>query len=137
MSDLSLSEAFAHYGAKLVNRQWAVSSIAEDGALVISCWAHLFRKVDTVLRYEDKLSRWQGNAAGNNLFKQHIVDAINNDRLVRLVIATAEDPDTIDSGNEASTVKKTFHIKPNMVGRIKLFDGDKLIIDFQRKVPGQ
>lgn len=44
MTDINLSEAFAQYGAKLVNHQWAVSAISEDGALVMSCWAHYFRK---------------------------------------------------------------------------------------------
>jgi hypothetical protein len=131
-TDLTLSEAFALYGAKLVNRQWAVSAIAEDGALVMSCWAHLFRNADGILRYEDSLSRWGTNTAGSRLFKEHIEDALANSRPVRLVIATAEDTVAVDQGQDASKVKKSFHIKPHMIGHVKSLDGDKFIVDFHR-----
>ncbi len=133
MGNLNLSQAFAEYGAKLANHQWAVSAIADDGALIISCWAHYFKKVDGHLQYEDILSRWRANSAGNNLIRQHIEDAMKNGRTVRLVIATANDTAMVDSGNDASKVKKTFHTRPDMTGRISYFDGDKFVIDFQRK----
>lgn len=134
MSNLTLSESFAEYGAKLINPQWAVSAIAEDGALVMSCWAHYFKRGDGGLRYEDILSRWSGNTAGNKLCKQHLEDAFNNKLPVRLVIATAEDIELVDSGKDASKLKKTFHARPDMIGRVTHFDGDKFIIDFQRNV---
>ena len=134
MGDLNLSEAFSQYGAKLVNPQWAVSAIADDGAIVISCWAHYFKPGAGGLRYEDTLSRWRGNTAGNNLCRQHIEDAFNNNRLVRLVIASAEDTTVIDSGNDASKVKKRFHIRPDMRGRVTQFDGDKFVIEFKRNI---
>jgi hypothetical protein len=134
MGALKLSEAFAEYGVKLVNPQWAVSALAADGALVMSCWTHYFKRVDNVLRYEDSLSRWSANAAGNNLFKQHIEDALKNNRPVRLVIAKTDEIGTVDSGQDASTVRKKFYSRPDMIGRIKHFDGDKFIIDFQRQI---
>jgi hypothetical protein len=108
MSSLTLSEAFAEYGVKLANPQWAVSAIADDGAVVMSCWAHYFKRGDGGLRYEDYLSRWSGNAAGNNLCRKHVLDAFNNERPVRLVIATADDTEVVDSGHDASKVKKHF-----------------------------
>jgi hypothetical protein len=37
-------EAFARLGARLANPQWAVSAITDDGALVVSCWQHLFKR---------------------------------------------------------------------------------------------
>ena len=40
MADLGFVEAFAKFGAKPINPMWAVSAIADDGALVISCWSH-------------------------------------------------------------------------------------------------
>jgi len=38
MNELGYVEAFARLGAKLANPQWAVSAMADDGALVVSCW---------------------------------------------------------------------------------------------------
>jgi hypothetical protein len=133
MASLNLSEAFAQYGAKLVNPQWAVSAIADDGSVVMSCWFHYLKAVDGALRYEDTLSRWSGNTAGNNLCRQHVEDAFNNNLPVRLVIAKTDDTAPVDSGQDASKVKKEFYAKPEMTGRITYFDGDKFIIDFQRK----
>ncbi len=132
MSNLTLSEAFAEYGAKLKNPQWAVSAMTAD-SVVMSCWAHYFKPGDGGLRYEDSLSRWSGNTAGNNLCRKHVLDAFNNKRPVRLVVATADDTEVVDSGNDASKVKKTFHTMPDMIGHITHFDGDKFVIDFQRK----
>jgi hypothetical protein len=132
MGNLNLNEAFAEYGAKLINPQWAVSAMTDDG-VVMSCWAHYFKQSDDGMRYEDTLSRWSGNTAGNKLCRQHVADAFNNKLPVRLVIATADDTAVVDSGNDASKVKKTFHARPDMIGRITHFDGDTFIIDFQRK----
>jgi hypothetical protein len=133
MSHLTLSEAFAEYGAKLANPQWAVSAMTDDG-VVMSCWAHYFKRGDGGMRYEDTLSRWSGNTAGNKLCGQHVADAFNNKLPVRLVIATADDTEAVDSGHDASKVKKTFHVRPDMIGRITQFDGDKFIIHFQRNM---
>ena len=132
MGNLTLSEAFAEYSAKLLNPQWAVSALADDGAVVISCWFHYLKTVDGILRYEDTLSRWSGNAAGNNLCRQHVGDAFKNNRPVRIVIARTEDTATVDSGQDASKVKKEFYTKPETIGRITHFDGDKFTIDFKR-----
>jgi hypothetical protein len=134
MGALKLSEAFAEYGAKLVNPQWAVSALTDNGVLVMSCWKHYFKSVSGVLRYEDALSRWSANTVGNEMFKHHIEDAFNNKRPVRLVIAKTDEIETVDSGQDASKVKKEFYSRPEMIGRITHFDGDKFIIDFQREM---
>jgi hypothetical protein len=42
---LSFTDAFRAFGATLVNAQWAYSSIAKDGSLVISCWSHKLKLV--------------------------------------------------------------------------------------------
>ena len=105
MGNLSLSEAFAEYGARLINSQWAVSAMTDDG-IVMSCWAHYFKRGDGGMCYEDTLSRWSGNTAGNKLCGQHLADAFNNKLPVRLVIATACDTEVVDSGNDASKVKE-------------------------------
>ncbi len=132
MSKMTLTEAFAQYGAKLRNVQWAVSDIA-DGHLVASLWAHKFRKaVDGVMAYEDQLSRWSG--AGNSIFRQHLEQAVRDQLPVRVVIVRAEDPAAVDCGVDASLIQKTFSIRPELLGRVSKYDGDQFAIEFRRDV---
>jgi hypothetical protein len=56
----ALSNALKIYGASLANQRWAVSAIADDGSLVVSCWETYFQKG---MRYVDALSRWGDGAA--------------------------------------------------------------------------
>jgi hypothetical protein len=104
---LSFTDAFRAFGATLANPQWAYSSIAKDGALVISCW--------------------------KNLLTQHLREAFDRKLDVRLVIASTDQPDVVDRGEEASTIKKSFHIKENVVGQVTLFDNDNFVIEFRQK----
>ncbi len=133
MANLRFTEAFAKYNAKLVNPQWAVSAIADDGALVMSCWSHYITRHNEALRYTDTLSRWSGNAAGNNLLRQHLTQAVDNKLPVRLIIASTEETDIVDNGHDASQVKKKFHVRPELIGEIISFDGDNFVIDFFKK----
>jgi len=131
MATLLFTEAFKLFGAKLVNPQWAYSAIAEDGALVISCWSHKLKLKNRVLTYTDRLSRWKLNPPGKNLLIEHLTKARDESLPVRLVVATTNQPDVVDRGEEASTIQKTFHVKKNVVGKIALFDGDKFVIEFR------
>lgn len=126
------SECFAAYGAKLPNAQWAVSAIAPDGSVAISCWSHLFRRNGTILAYHDRLSRWAGNKAGNRLLGEHLSVALQNAAPVRAVIATAADAARVDAGEPASSAGNRFHVRPDLVGRVVAFDGDAFQIDFER-----
>lgn len=133
MSKLTFSECFAKYGATLANPMWAVSSQAEDGSIVISCWSNYFSHPDKqTLRYTDKLSRWEGNALGNNLLRQHLLLAQRDSLLIRLVVATAQNTSEIDQGRDASKISKTFHVKQGLTGRLSHFDGDEFWIDFRK-----
>ncbi len=133
MADLGFVEAFAKFGAKPVNPMWAVSAIAEDGALVLSCWAHICKPGGKgVLVYADSLSRWGGNEMGANLLRTHLRQAITDDLPVRMVVATTAETELVDSGHDASKVKKTFHIRPEIVGRVVAFDGDNYVIEYRR-----
>jgi hypothetical protein len=59
-----------------------------------------------VLVYEDRLSRWSGNELGNALLRRHLDEAARSDLPVRVIIATAEDPDLVDRGSDASKTGK-------------------------------
>jgi hypothetical protein len=131
---LGYAEAFAKFGAHLKNVNWAVSAIANDGALVVSCWEHLFRRAEPgVLRYEDRLSRWSGNGLGNALLGQHLKDALGQQTPVRLVVASTAESDAVDQGHDASNIPKTFHVREDLEGRVRTFDGDHFIVDFRRR----
>jgi len=124
MSSLNLTSAFARFNAKLANPQWAVSAISSDGELVVSCWKHYLKGVEGKLHYRDRLSRWSGNSAGNNLLREHLNVALAEDLPVRLVIARTEATEIVDSGKDASQAPKTFGVREDLVGRVVAFDGD-------------
>ena len=130
---MNFTDAFGRYGATLRNVQWAVSAIA-DGQLVLSCWSHYFSPAkDGIMIYEDRLSRWKG--PGSNLLGEHLNQAQRENLPVRLVMARAEDRDAIDSGSDASMVKKTFTAREDLIGKVIEFDGDLFRIEFKQQNP--
>lgn len=137
MSNLGIVDAFRRYGAKQANPQWAVTVIAEDGSLVISCWQHLFRRPSRdVMRYEDRLSTFGHNVAGCNLAREHLVLALRDSLPVRVVIATSSDPAAVDAGRSGSDQANEFHVREDLLGRVVEFDGDRFVIDFRRSAAG-
>lgn len=126
MKKLGIAEAFRQYNARLRNRMWAVSALS-DGSVVMSLWAHKFK---TGMVYEDRLSRWNG--PGNKLFREHLEAAYRDNLPIRVVIATSMDPVAVDRGDDASKIPKTFHIRPDLIGRVEEFDrNDCFRIRFQ------
>ena len=91
MKKLTLTAAFAWFGAELKNPRWQCSAFAKDGSLVISCWRQFLDvRSDGIQRYEDRLSRWEGNRHGRELLRGHRRQAVERGVPVRLVIATLE-----------------------------------------------
>jgi hypothetical protein len=133
MAMLTYTAAFRAFGAKLTNPMWAYSAIAKDGALVLSCWSHKLKLQNSTLIYSDRLSRWEPNTPGKNLLTQHLTKARDEALDVRLIVATTDEPDVVDRGEAADKIKKTFHIKPEVIGKVTLFDGDNFQIEFRRK----
>lgn len=120
-----IAKGFASYGAILVNRMWAVSSMIE-GAAVMSLWAHKFKKG---MVYEDKLSRWSGD--GNNLFRKHLQQVVDDKLPVKLIISTSPNPGAVDRGEDASVFRNTFATRPELIGEVVFFDGDEFHIEFK------
>jgi hypothetical protein len=124
--NLSLVDAFGKFGAKPANRLRGLSAIAADGSMVLSCSHPYFgHPSQGVLRYEDKLSR-ETEAKGNELLGQHLTLARDGELPVRMVVMTA----LVDAST--SKVSRSFHVRPDLVGKIVKFDGDHYIIDFTR-----
>ncbi|HHA2712212.1 hypothetical protein [Stenotrophomonas maltophilia] len=126
---MGITAEFAKLGARLVNNQWAVSALTAT-EMVASLWFHRLKTENGQLVYRDYLGRWSGH--GNRLFAEHLRVAMSDQRPVRLVIAKTDDVNLIESGGDGSKAKKTFKARPEWVGRVTDFDGDRFTIAFNR-----
>jgi hypothetical protein len=132
MATKGISEAFAKHGARLKNVNWSVSAWNAAGELVLSLWAHHYRKGEGgSAEYFGKLSRWAG--PGNSEFRANISDAYERRSPVRLVVVQTESIDHVDSGEDASKVKKDFSARDDLVGEVTEFDGENYVIRFRRR----
>lgn len=134
MNNLSFTEAFAKYGAKLANPQWAFSAIAEDGSLVLSCWQHKIDIKKGVWRYSDCLSRLRRQTPGRNLLAAHLDQTQKEKLRVRIVIVSTKETGVVDAGEDASRLPKTFDVREDFIGQVVSFDGDAYLIEFKKQV---
>ncbi|HUI59306.1 MAG TPA: hypothetical protein VLX90_03750 [Steroidobacteraceae bacterium] len=122
----TLVDAFAKFGAKPKSRLRGRSAIAEDGALVLSCSTAYFRRPGPgVLRYEDVLSRDPSDRPGTALLGEHLALARDGQLPVRMVVI-AKTPE--------GKTRSNIYARPDVVGRLTEFDGDRFIVDFTRPV---
>jgi len=120
----SLVDAFAQFGAKPKNPVRGRSAIAGDGALVLSCSIPHFRRPGPgVLRYEEVLSRDSRDSTGTALLGEHLTLARDGQLPVRMVVIAA--------APEGKT-RRNIYARPDLVGRLTEFDGDRFIVDFTR-----
>jgi hypothetical protein len=131
MDRLGIAEAFARYGATLRNVRWAVSAIAADGSLVMSCWDFGIKTANKVMHYRDRLSEWSGgNVLGSDLLRGHLIQGSRDNLPVRLVIAHPASADH-------SRIAEYFFVRPEVIGRITSFDGDQFTFEFVKASPGK
>ncbi len=124
--NLSLVDAFGKFGAKPANRLRGLSAIAADGAMVLNCSQPYFgHPTRGVLRYEDKLSREAEDSKGTQLLGQHLALARDGELPIRMIVTSL-----VDSGTAKGT--RSFHVRPDLIGKIVKFDGDHFIVDFTR-----
>jgi hypothetical protein len=125
--NLSLVDAFGRFGAKPANRLRGQSAIASDGALVLSCSHSKFgHPSQGVLRYEGKVTKEGEEANANALLGQHLTLARDGDLPVRMVVMTS----LVDAST--SKVSRSFHVRPDLIGKLVSFDGDNYTVDFTR-----
>lgn len=131
MARLGIKEAFAKYGATLHNVQWSVSAWAPDGSLVVSLWAHHYRKGPSgTAEYADSLARWSG--LGNSEFRRNIAEAFAKRSKVMLVVASTLETSHVQSGEEASKIKKDFDPKQELIGEVVELEGENYVFRFTR-----
>lgn len=127
--NLTLLDAFSRYGARPSNRLSSLSAMAPDGALVLNCQSAHFRHPSRgVLRYEAKLSIVQAETKDVGILGEHLTQARDSGLPVRMVVKSA--PPATSRARGAS-----YHIRPDLLGKVVEFDGDHFIVDFTRPVP--
>jgi hypothetical protein len=132
MALLGISEAFGKYGATLRNVQWSVCAWAPDGALVVSLWAHHYRKgpANTV-EYADRTERWSG--PGKNEFQENVAKAFVERSPVRLIVVRTLYPERVQAGESANKIPKDFDAKTEQIGEVVEFDGNNYVFRFRRR----
>jgi hypothetical protein len=73
------------------------------------------------------------NPSGKNLLAQHLSKTHDEQLDVRLVIATTDQPEVVECGEDASVLNKTLHVRENAVGKVAVFDGDHFVIEFRQR----
>jgi hypothetical protein len=131
MPNLTLTEAFSRYGAKLKNPQWSVCAESPDGSLVVSLWQHHFALEHGKAIYRDRFDRWAGH--GNTELRERLQRAFETNQPLHVVIGHAERPEQIDAGVDASTVRKTFSVREDWVGRVTRIEDEEYEIEFVRR----
>ncbi len=129
MPTLGRAEAFAKYKAKLRNVQWSACAVNNDGELVVSLWRHHIDRSQTdALVFKDSFDRWSGH--GNNEFREKVTNAYKTNQDVRLIIADTEDTASVEKGVDASTVKKTYRVRPDLIGKVTDIEGGLYTVTF-------
>jgi hypothetical protein len=135
---LSYTQAFAKYGATLNNQIWSVSAFGSDGCLVVSLWQPLLKPGEQkgTLVYQDTLSLWKGNDDGRNELRRHLAAVAGSGVAIKLVIAhpaSPEDAALVGQVTDERKIKKTFSVRPELVGKLEEFaNEDVLRIVFRR-----
>lgn len=131
MAHLGIVEAFARYGATLRNPQWSVSAWAPDGSLVVSLWDHHYRKGPPgTMEFTGAFSRWSGH--GNTEFRENVLKAFSDKATVRLVIVKTNEVARVEGGEDASTIKKEFILRDDLVGRVSELSSDQYVFQFRK-----
>jgi len=78
-----------------------------------------------VLRYEDKLSREAADSKLIELLGQHLALARDGELPIRMIVTSVLAAGSGKSG-------RSFHVRPDLVGKVVKFDGDHFIVDFTR-----
>jgi len=74
------------------------------------------------------VNRWKG--PGNNEFRANVARAFVEQSNVKLVVVRTEETARVEAGEDASKIKKDFHTKPEVVGKVVEWDGEEYAFRF-------
>ena len=125
MMNLSLIDAFGRFGAKPASSLGSLSAMAADGAMVLNCLpAHFGHPARGILRYEARLSAAQADSKVVTALSEHLTRAHDGDLPVRMVVNFPE--------REKAGKTGRYHVRPDLIGKVVEFDGDRFVVDFTR-----
>lgn len=125
MMNLTLIDAFRRFGAKPASRLSSLSAMAADGAVVLNCLpTHFGHPARGVLRYETSLSATEADSKVVTALREHLTRARDASLPIRMIVTF---PDGEKTGKGGS-----YHVRPDLTGKIVEFDGDRFVIDFIR-----
>jgi hypothetical protein len=78
-----------------------------------------------VLRYEGKLAKESEDATVNVALGQHLTSARDGNLPVRLIVMTS----SVDGKGKTT---RSFHVRPDLEGKLVSFDGESYVVDFTR-----
>ena len=129
---MGFAEAFLKYNAILKNVQWSVCADAPDGSLVVSLWQHHFSAPkDGKIICRGSFARWSG--LGNAEFRAKVNNAFNTNQIIKVVIVRTDQINQVESGVDASKLKKTFSIKKDWIGKVTSINEDEYEFEFVGK----
>ena len=82
------------------------------------------------LEFAASANRWRG--PGNNEFRENVARAFESAATVRLVIVSTEEVARVEAGLDASRIKKTFSVRPELVGNVIEWDGENYAFRFTK-----
>lgn len=127
--NLSLIDAFSRFGAKPASRLGSLSALAADGAMVLNCLpAHFGHPAAGVLRYEARLSTVEAESKDIGNLSEHLTHARDGRLPVRMVVRSL-------APEKSRARARSYHIRPDLIGKVVEFDGDHFIVDFTREEP--
>ena len=101
---------------------------------MLSCSYGRFQRGESgVLRYEEDLAEVVGSAA--TTLRAHLAEALSEGLEIRVIIAMPVQPTpTLDSSNTPPRPPRTsFHVRKDLTGRVKSFDGQRFVLEFRKK----
>ena len=78
----------------------------------------------------DSFSRWGG--PGNTELREKITNAFKTKQAIRLVVATTTQTKDVESGVDASNLKKVFHVREDLIGEVIEATADTYAIRFRK-----
>jgi len=83
-----------------------------------------------MMEFAGSVNRWSGH--GNKEFRENIAQAFATRSPVRLVIVKTDEIARVEAGEDASTVKKEFFLREDLVGEVAEFNRDEYVFRFRK-----
>lgn len=104
--------------------------MAADGALVLNCLpSHFGHPARGILRYETRISAAQAESNVVTSLSEHLTRARDGGLPVRMVVPFPPHGKTGRTGG--------YHVRPDLIGKVVEFDGDRFVVDFTRPQPAR